>query len=160
MEFVSFEIRPSAVDIQTIHASMLAHGSICRDAVSHRQFIRSGIRFLDMLKQTESLAIKLRERDLQRVEQCKSMQRRYISSCRQRQNGKFKAETAKLPKIRAPLSLKVQGEMIGEQETYSSECITGDGAPLSLKVQGEMIGEQETYSSECITGDQATTVSN
>jgi hypothetical protein len=132
VEFVAFEKQPSAVDVQTKHASMLANSSICHDAVQHCQFIRSGIGFLDILMKSESLAKKLHERDSQRVEQCKSLQRKYISSHRQRHNGKFKAETA-APKIRAPLSIKLQGKMFGEQETHSSQFITGDHVRLDEK---------------------------
>ncbi len=79
--------------------------------LSNAQYFRSIILFLDNLKDQESLAIQLYNRDSQKVEKCKSLQRQYISHFRQRQNGKFSAETKPLSsKIRAPISFKQESD--------------------------------------------------
>jgi hypothetical protein len=75
--------------------------------LSTTQYYRSIMVFLDSLKDKESLAIQLQQRDSQKIEKCKSLQRRYISYFRQRQNGKFSAEQTPLTaRIRAPMSFK------------------------------------------------------
>ena len=80
--------------------------------LSTTQYFRSIMVFLDSLKDKESLAIQLQQRDSQKVEKCKSLQRRYISYFRQRQNGKFSAEQTPLTaRIRAPMSLKQESGM-------------------------------------------------
>ncbi len=70
----------------------------------HRQFCRSANRFLDSLKNQDQLAVRLQQRDSQSIEKCKSFQRRFISTLRQRQNGRFSSEqtSSAKSKIRAP----------------------------------------------------------
>ncbi len=70
----------------------------------HRHFCRSANHFLDSLKNQDQLAVRLQQRDSQSIEKCKSFQRRFISTLRQRQNGRFSSEqtSSTKPKIRAP----------------------------------------------------------
>jgi hypothetical protein len=83
-----------------------------QDKISNTRYFRSIMVFLDSLKDKESLAIHLQKRDSQKVEKCKSLQRRYISYFRQRHNGKFSAETTPLAaRIRAPTSFKQESGM-------------------------------------------------
>lgn len=90
------------------HYSRMSHQA----KLSTTQYYRSIMVFLDSLKDKESLAIQLQQRDSQKIEKCKSLQRRYISYFRQRQNGKFSAEQTPLTaRIRAPMSFKQESGM-------------------------------------------------
>jgi hypothetical protein len=104
-ETVALSMPPSLVEKLKVNTPQIK-GKEYHKCISHRRFVRSVISFLDFLKNKDALAARLYQRDSQKVEKCKSAQRRYISKFRQRQNGKFSAELGPTDKIRAPTSFK------------------------------------------------------
>jgi hypothetical protein len=90
------------------NSSLMSHTNILQTDLQHdSRFLRhcrSAMIFLDSMKNKDQHAARLKKRDSETMELCKSYQRRYISGLRQRHNGKFSSESATLPtfKIRAP----------------------------------------------------------
>ena len=114
VEMVELDLPPTIVTqpetSQTITSRSFGKSGACqKEQILRTRFDRSVMVFLDSLKNQHQHALILQARDSQRIEQCKSKQRKYIANFRQRENGKFCAEkeTSK-PKIRAPESFKFE----------------------------------------------------